>query len=91
MLSVVDIAVGSARTLRDPRGSLDEPARRGASDRKGVGPVRHGSELDPERRVLFVDFSGLVIKVLAELGHVDSERTEGLANGRAGFGGCVLQ
>ena len=80
--------VGRVRPLRDPRGPLDEPRRRRAADGKGVGPVRHGPQLDPQGCVLFVDFSGLVVEVLAKLGHVDPQRTEGLSDGRSGFGGC---
>ena len=83
-------AVGSTRSLGHPRGPLDEPARGWGPDRKGVGPIRHGPQFDPERCFLFVNLSGLFVKVLAELGHVDSQRTEGLTDGWAGLGGWIL-
>ncbi len=66
---------------------LDEPAGGRASNVKGIGSIGHGPKLDPEGRVLFVNFGRLIVKVFTELGHVDSERTKGLTNGGAGLGG----
>mmetsp|Transcript_28913 Transcript_28913/g.59191 ORF Transcript_28913/g.59191 Transcript_28913/m.59191 type:complete len:217 (-) Transcript_28913:164-814(-) len=74
-------------TLVEPHGLFDEPRRRRTPHLEREGPIGQRGQLDPEGGFLLVpEFFGRVVELLAELGHVDAEGTEGLSDGRTGTG-----
>ena len=81
------VGVGAVGSLVDPRGLLHQVAGRRTPHVEGEGPVAQRAELDGERRLLLVAHGlGLVVELLAEVGHVDPQRAQGLADGGAGPG-----